>query len=72
MPRGIAKTTPGRMNANEAKAMVKRIESEHPGYRASVFNIAQGIAVVEVHTPHGKVTVRSENDLKELDWSPTR
>ena len=72
MPRGIAKTTPGRMNAREAKALAKRIEQEHPGYRASVFNIAQGLARVDVQTPHGTVIVRNEKDLKELEWSPTR
>lgn len=67
MPRGIARSTPGRMNGREAHALAKRINQEHPGFRAVVFPIAQGLARVDVQTPNGTVIVRVEKDLSLLE-----
>ena len=67
MPRGVAKTTPGRLNNREARALARQIEAARPGWRASVFPIAQGLARVDVRQPDGSlVIVRNEADAERL------
>jgi len=72
MPRGVAKTTPGRLNNREARALARQIQAEHPSYRASVFQIAQGLARVDVRRPDGAlVIVRSAADLPRVKEDTT-
>ncbi len=69
MPRGIAKSQAGKLNARQARELAKRVETERPGWRAQPFPIAQGLAVVYVTDPDGiKRTLRRAEDWVVWDW----
>lgn len=66
MPRGIARTEPGRLNGRQARELARRIRAAIPGARAEAYHIAQGLAGVEVTIGSRRYRIRSEAEWAAL------
>lgn len=56
-----------RLSNREARAVAREIRAAHPGWRVTVFPLAQGVARVDVRLPDGReLIVRSAADAAQL------